>query len=133
MPDPQRSPMSPRSGERAQSIPRSVLEAEIVRIVGALDGNGVALRLLGSLAVSVRCPASAALLLAFDRTYADIDVAAYRRDAGAVSAYFASIGYVQDREVAMTSEGRRGLYDHPSTAIHIDVFYDRLEFCHVIP
>jgi hypothetical protein len=33
----------------------------------------------------------------------------------------------------MTSEGRRGLYDHSVKGIHVDVFFDRLEFCHQIP
>jgi len=125
--------MSTRPEESAKRIARSVLEAEIARITDALDDRGVPLRVLGSLGVALHCPTSAPLLSAFERTYADIDFAGYQRDAGAVSTFLASIGYVEDREVAMTSEGRRGLFDHPSTAIHIDVFYDRLEFCHRIP
>lgn len=125
--------MSTRPEESAKSIARSVLEAEIATITDALDQRDVRLRVLGSLAVSLHCPSSATLLHAFQRTYADIDFAGYQRDAGAVSNYLASVGYVEDREVAMTSEGRRGLFDHPTSGIHIDVFYDRLEFCHVIP
>jgi len=125
--------MSSRPEESAKSIARSVLEAEIARITDALDDRGVPLRVLGSLGVALHCQVSAALLPAFERTYADIDFAGYQRDASAVSTFLASIGYVEDREVAMTSEGRRGLFDHPGTAIHIDVFYDRLEFCHKIP
>jgi hypothetical protein len=101
--------------------------------VDALDGRGVPLRVLGSLGVSLHCPTSAALLPAFERTYADIDFAGYRRDAASVAALLASIGYVEDREVRITSEGRRSLYDHPAKRIHVDVFYDRLEFCHQIP
>ena len=125
--------MTARPNERAKSIARAVLEAELGRIVDALDANRVPLRVLGSLAVAMQSTASAALLPAFERTYADIDFVGYQRDANAVSTYLASAGYVEDREVAMTSEGRRGLFDHPVTGIHIDVFYDRLEFCHVIP
>lgn len=125
--------MSTRPEESAKSVARSVLEAEITRITDALDDRGVRLRVLGSLGVALHCPASAALLPAFERTYADIDFAGYQRDAGAVSTFLASIGYMEDREVAMTSEGRRGLFNHPGSAIHIDVFYDSLEFCHKIP
>jgi hypothetical protein len=125
--------MSTRPKESAKSIARSVLEAETVRLTNSLDDRGVLLRVLGSLGVSLHCPTSAALLPAFERTYADIDFAAYSRDAGIVSSFLASAGYAEDREVAMTSEGRRGLFDHPRNGIHIDVFYDRLEFCHRIP
>ena len=124
----------PRRPERAPyGIARTVLETEVGQIVDGLDGQGVPLRVLGSLGVSLHCPASAALLPAFERTYADIDFAGYRRDAGMVSALLKSLGYAEDREVAMTSEGRRGLYDHPVKGIHVDVFFDRLEFCHPIP
>lgn len=125
--------MSPRPDQSTTGLARSVLEAEIGHIVDALDGLGVPLRVLGSLGVSLHCPTSAALLPAFERTYADIDFAGYRRDSGTVSALLASLGYVEDREVAITSEGRRGLYDHPVTGIHVDVFFDQLEFCHLIP
>ena len=125
--------MSPRPDQPANRVARSVLEAEIGQIVDALDVLGVPLRVLGSLGVSLHCPTSAALLPAFERTYADIDFAGYQRDARAVSAFLTSVGYVEDREVAITSEGRRGLYDHLSRGIHLDVFFDRLEFCHQIP
>jgi hypothetical protein len=112
---------------------RSVLESEIERIVAALDARGVPLRVLGSLGVSLHCPSAAELVPAFDRTYADIDLAGYRRDAPVIADVLGSMGYVADREVAMTSEGRRGVYDSPTTGIHVDVFFDRLEFCHLIP
>ena len=125
--------MSPRPGQPMHRLARSVLEAEIGQIVDALDGLGVPLRVLGSLGVSLHCPTSTALLPAFERTYADIDFAGYRRDANAIAAFLTARGYVEDREVAITSEGRRGLYDHASNGIHVDVFFDRLEFCHQIP
>lgn len=114
-------------------IARAVLEEEVRVIVDALDADGVPLRVLGSLGVSLHCPTSARLLPAFERTYADIDFAAYMRDGARVSARLKALGYEEDREVWMTSEGHRGLFDNPAKAIHVDVFYDRLEFSHVIP
>jgi hypothetical protein len=126
--------MTTRPPETAKSIARSVLEAEVAHITDEMDSRGVPLRVLGSLGVALHCPASSTVLLpAFERTYADIDFAGYQRDAGAISTFLTSIGYAEDREVAMTSEGRRGLFDQPGSAIHLDVFYDRLEFCHRIP
>ncbi len=125
--------MTLRPDQRANAIDRSVLEAEIARIVDELDGEHVPLRVLGSLGVSIHCRASAPLLLAFERTYADIDFAGYRRHADAVASHLSALGYVANQEVAITSEGRRGLWDHRSNGIHLDVFFDQLDFCHQIP
>ena len=125
--------MSGHHDRPTDGIARAVLEEEVQVVVDALDEDGVPLRVLGSLGVSLHCPTSAELLPAFERTYADIDFAAYGRDGTRVSARLKALGYEEDREVWMTSEGRRGLFDNPSKAIHVDVFYDRLEFCHVIP
>ncbi|HVL53164.1 MAG TPA: hypothetical protein VM344_02785 [Vitreimonas sp.] len=125
--------MSPRPDEPARVLDRAVLETEVGRIVDGLAEGGVPIRVLGSLGVSLHCPDSVSLLSAFERTYADIDFVGYGRDAAAISSFLAALGYVQDRELWIASEGRRAVYDHPSSAIHLDVFYDRLEFCHTIP
>ncbi len=42
------------------------------------------------------------------------------------------LGYVEDREVAVVSEGCRAIFEHPGNRLHLDVFYDKLDFCHVI-
>lgn len=125
--------MSPRPDKVPHIIERSVLEREVHRIVDAGLREGATLRVLGSLGVSLHCPSGAALLSTFHRTYADIDLAGYRRESRETGGLLAGLGYAEDREVFIASEGRRGLFDDPSTGIHVDVFYDRLEFCHPIP
>ena len=105
----------------------------MARIVSAAGDASVVIRVLGSLGVSIHCPDAPALLEAFERTYADIDFAAYRRDAKVIGTLLADMGYVEDREIYVASEGQRGLYDNPFNRVHLDVFFDRLEFCHVIP
>ena len=115
------------------TIDRATLEAEVTRLVGAAGAIGVPLRVLGSVAVALHCPDSSALLPSFDRTYADIDFAAYRGDGMRLTDLLTELGYVDRREVYITSEGARSIFDEPRRQIHLDVFYDRLEFCHVIP
>ncbi len=117
----------------AFSIDRSTLESEVARIVGAADAAGVTVRVLGSIGVAIHCPDKASLLPSFERTYADIDLATYRKSAKALAATLARMGYRDDREVYIASEGARSIFDDPSRRIHLDVFYDRLEFCHIIP
>lgn len=111
---------------------RSTLEAEVLRLVANCEAAGAPVRVLGSLGVSIHCPATAHLLPSFKRTYSDIDLAAYRRNSRDVSRVLATAGYVENRQLAIDSEGRRGLYDHESNGTHIDVFFDVLEFCHPI-
>jgi hypothetical protein len=112
---------------------RTALEAEVGRLVAMADETGSIVRVLGSIAVSIHCQDLAVLLPDFARTYADIDLVAYRRDARKLATTLAADGYVDDREVYIASEGARSIFDHPARRIHLDLFYEQLEFCHVIP
>lgn len=114
-------------------IDRGTLEAEVTRIVDAAAAADAAMRVLGSIGVALHCPGAAVLLPSFERTYADIDLVAYRRNAKVLIGVLASLGYSDDREVYISSEGTRSIFNDPVRRIHLDVFYDRLEFCHVIP
>lgn len=119
--------------QTAVVIDRAVLEREVVRVIAAASAGGAPIRVLGSIGVALHSPDAATLLPAFERTYADIDFAAYRRDARSISAAVAGLGYVEARDVFIASEGLRAIFRHPVSRIHLDVFFDRLEFCHVIP
>lgn len=120
--------------QNAVILDRAALEGEVDRVIGVADAAGVTIRVLGSIGVALHCPDAKALLPSFERTYADIDFAAYGRQARELSAAISTLGYREDREVSITSEGRRAIFDHPtSPQIHLDVFYDELEFCHRIP
>lgn len=114
-------------------VDRGELEREMARIIGAVEAAGVPIRVLGSIGVAIHSPDSSALIPSFHRTYADIDFAAYGRDARHVSTAMVELGYLEDRVVAINSEGRRAIFDKPGARTHLDVFYDELEFCHRIP
>lgn len=118
--------------QNAVVMDRAALEREVDRVVGAVADRGRVIRVLGSIAVALHCPNAGALIAEFKRAYADIDFVAYKRDAREIAAVISGLGYIEDRQVFIFSEGRRAIFDHPSADIHIDVFYDRLEFCHVI-
>jgi hypothetical protein len=42
------------------------------------------------------------------------------------------MGYVDNREVYIGSEGERAIFDKPGTGLHVDIFYEKLDFCHTI-
>src|SRR6188768_2684654 len=107
-----------RGDQTSFVIDRAVLEAEVERIVGAADDAGVVIRVLGSIGVALHSHDAAALIPAFERTYADIDFAAYKRHAKGVGEVMARLGYRDDREVYLGSEGARSIFDDPARRIH---------------
>ena len=112
---------------------KQAFEAEGDRLVVAANAEGVALRLLGALAFAKRCPRHAYLQETLKRVYTDIDFAAYGRQVKQVRALLAREGFVEDELMYVESEGSRMVLNHPGTDLHLDVFLDKLEFCHTIP
>lgn len=107
------------------------LIAEAERILEAARPTGASLRLTGSMAVQARCPRFGQIAAA-GREFHDLDFAGYRRAARRIQEVLSGLGYVEDREVAVVSEGARAIYRHGDNGLHVDVFFDRLDFCHVI-
>ena len=112
---------------------RERFENEVRRIVDAGNAAGVTLRLLGSLAFQFHCPTFGYLQEKMGRAYTDIDFAGYGREAKNIRALMAGLGYIEDREVWVVSEGGRAIFSHASLNLHVDVFYEKLDFSHVIP
>ncbi len=67
------------------------------------------------------------------RAYTDIDLAGYSRESKGIRALMAGLGYDEDREVFVVSEGGRAIFENPTNRLHVDVFYEKLDFCHLIP
>ena len=66
------------------------------------------------------------------RSFTDIDFAAYRSQTREIQALMAGLGYIERKNILLFSEGDRSIFDHPEIGIYVDVFYDKLDFCHVI-
>ncbi len=111
---------------------RARFESELQRIIAAGQEAHVVMRVLGSLAFQLHCPKYGYLQEKLGRAYTDIDFAAYGREAAGVRALMAGLGYSDNREVFVVSEGARAIFDNPRLGLHVDVFYDRLDFSHVI-
>lgn len=111
---------------------REKFETELKTILKASDESGILLRVIGSLAFQMHCPEFGYLQAAMGRAYTDIDFAAYSRQAKQISGLMAGMGYVENREVFIGSEGERAIFDKTGTSLHVDVFYEKLDFCHTI-
>lgn len=111
---------------------REKFENELHTILKASADSGILLRVIGSLAFQMHCPEFGYLQAALGRAYTDIDFGAYGRQNREISGMFAKMGYVENREVFIGSEGERAIFDKPGTGLHVDVFYEKLDFCHAI-
>jgi hypothetical protein len=118
-------------GEQDRSE-RERFENELKKILKASDESAILLRVIGSLAFQMHCPQFGYLQAAMGRAYTDIDFAAYSKQTKQIQELMASLGYTENREVFIASEGDRAIYDNPERGLHVDVFYEKLDFCHVI-
>jgi hypothetical protein len=111
---------------------REKFENELKRILKASDDAGIIMRVIGSLAFQIHCQKYGYLQAAMGRAYTDIDFAAYQRQTKEIRAMMAGLGYHENREVFIVSEGARAIFERPEVGLHIDVFYEKLDFSHVI-
>jgi hypothetical protein len=114
------------------SADRQKFEDEMLRLVASSERAGVTLRVMGSLAFWAHCPYYNHLQAAMGHMYADIDFAADSRDRPALTRMMTELGYAEQREVTIVSEGRRMIFEHSQLALHVDVFFDKFDFCHEI-
>ena len=111
---------------------REKFEKELKAILKASEEQNILLRVIGSLAFQMHCPQFGYLQQAMGRAYTDIDFGAYSRQAKQIAELMAGMGYVEHREVYIGSEGERAIFDKPETGLHVDIFYEKLDFCHTI-
>jgi hypothetical protein len=111
---------------------REKFENELKRIIEASDHAGIILRVIGSLAFQMHCQKYGYLQAVMGRAYTDIDFAAYHRQAKEIQLLMANLDYHENREVFIVSQGNRAIFERPEVGLHIDVFYEKLDFCHVI-
>lgn len=111
---------------------RQKFENELKRILNASAQAGIVLRVIGSLAFQMHCPKFGYLQAAMGRAYTDIDFAGYRSQAKEIRVLMAGLGYEEEKEVFIVSEGDRAIFNNAANGLHVDVFYDKLDFCHTI-
>jgi hypothetical protein len=120
-------------GEPFSAWPEFVAEAKA--IIDAARERGLHLRLLGALAVIERCPGGIGILEKTNRVLTDLDFMGYGKELGPVEGMFGELGYdmLGGRGVTMDVwVGRRIFHDPNGARRRVDVFLDRLDFCHPI-
>ncbi|MGE5689352.1 MAG: hypothetical protein ACM33B_02230 [Pseudomonadota bacterium] len=108
------------------------LEAEAVALVHEAGERGLTLRVVGSTGIRIHCDAAASTMERVRRPAKDIDVVIRGGDRAGIRRMLEERGYAVDRDVLVAMEGTRFAFRHPATRVELDVFVDRLEFCHTI-
>ncbi|MGH2467380.1 MAG: hypothetical protein ACRDGL_06585 [Candidatus Limnocylindrales bacterium] len=116
------------SGEAPR--PYEELAAQADAALDAAAAAGAAVRVMGGIAVRMRAVDLGQIDPA-RRVYHDIDLVGRLRDVRAIDAAIAGLGYEPDRAINAQFGTVRRVYYHPS-GFHIDLFFERLEFCHTI-
>ena len=95
------------------------------------------MRILGAVAVKLHCQddnlaEKTDVRRLGQRTLSDLDFITYSKHAGGLDPVFVSLDFVpNERFNAFYGRGRR-IYEGEDGSVHVDVFLDRLEFCHTI-
>jgi hypothetical protein len=112
--------------------PWEELQAEAVAIVAAAADAGVLLRVVGSAGIRLHCPAPGPLMDQLNRPAKDIDFVVPQQHRKGMRRLLESRGYQVDRDLLIAMEGTRYSFEHREHGTEIDVFVERLNFCHTI-
>jgi hypothetical protein len=116
----------------APSTTASSFVEEATKIVDAAKEKGIVLRIMGATAVRIHCPKFSYLHDTLQREITDIDFVGYGKQNGNVLKLLDALGYVSDKRMRMFQFMGRYLFENPTNKRHIDIFFDKLEFCHII-
>jgi len=106
------------------------------RILEALSqdkNKHIILRLIGALAFRTHCSNHGYIQDELGRVFTDIDFASYHQYFKDIIALLTELGYIEDKMVTQLFGEFRLLFHDPKNGRHIDIFFDKLVFSHVIP
>ncbi len=109
-------------------MPEGVMEEEARRVIDAAREQGVHLRVIGGLAVKLRCPS--AEHRALSRTYGDLDLVGYRSQRSHIHEVLESLGYLPNRRFNTLQGHRRLLFERAEMDYDLDIFLDVFVMCH---
>jgi hypothetical protein len=97
--------------------------------------RGIALRILGAVGIILHCPKYSVLLETMQRNLTDVDMIAYARQEKQLLGFLRQLNYefeTYKELISVGMESNRRIFRNPGNGIKVDVFFDRLEFCHTI-
>jgi hypothetical protein len=108
------------------------LQSEAVSLVTEAAAAGVTLRVVGSAGIRLHCERPGPVMDRLGRPAKDIDFVVPQQHRKGMRRLLESRGYVADRDLLIAMEGRRYTFTHAGHGTDIDVFVEKLDFCHTI-
>jgi hypothetical protein len=108
----------------------TLLQDEAVRIVAAAAAAGVELRLLGGIAIQLRCNSVAHRSLT--RTAGDVDFCVLASDVPRLEPLFVAAGYEPWLPFNRLNAQNSQRFDRQDGTFSVDVFVDQLRMCHTL-
>jgi hypothetical protein len=106
-----------------------------MEIIAAAQSKGIQLRLLGAMAFRVHCPVHQDMQVSMHRVLTDLDFAAYYKQEKAIDKFFIKELGFEPQTASLTPGlmlGRKIYEDAEDRRPHVDVFFDKLDMCHVV-
>jgi hypothetical protein len=112
---------------------------EATAIVEKAQSRGVPLRILGALAIYAHCldmPDCIKTHKALARNgdgnpmFTDLDLIAYKKQSRDVTKIIQEAGFKADPMLNWWFGDRMMVYEHPQTKLHVDIFFNKLEYSH---
>ncbi|MBS7631758.1 hypothetical protein KEJ47_09390 [Candidatus Bathyarchaeota archaeon] len=119
-------------------IPDNIFIEDAKRIVAEGEKRKIVIRILGALAIRLHTYELSNLHQKLDRLgdhgqqFTDLDFIAYGKHRNELYKMFKDLNYELDKRVAAYFGHIRGIWYHPQSFYHVDVFYDSLSFSHTI-
>jgi hypothetical protein len=106
--------------------------SRILDTLAEKENQHVIMRLIGALAFRTHCPQYGYIQDALGREFTDIDFASYPRFLKDIQRILAGLGYQEDKTVTQLFADSRLLFHDPVYGRHIDIFFNKLDFCHPV-
>ena len=119
-------------GDREGTGQWADLQAEAVTIVTEAGRAGITLRVVGSAGIRLHCGGPGPVMDLLNRPAKDIDFVVPEKHRKGMRRYLEERGYLIDRDLLIAMEGTRYSFRHAEHGTEIDVFVERLDFCHTI-
>jgi hypothetical protein len=113
------------------SEPGSLIKAAN-KIMDEANKRNLTLRLIGAIAFHHHCPKYNFIQKETDRFFTDIDFMAYIEQKGNIEEMFLDLGYTDDKRIQTIPGVKRSIFFTADNSLHSDVFYDTLDFSHII-
>ncbi len=104
--------------------------AEAIRIVEEAKRRGLILRIMGAVAVRIKCSRHEQLFNTLQRQLTDIDFVTYGKYGPKICSLLRELGYEVKRDM-LIHEGRF-FFHEPNSGVKVDVFLDKLRMSHII-